>query len=574
MKNSILLPFFMLVNTGLFAQSSHVDSLRALLQKSPAKDQQISLLKQLSSQQNHGPVIISFAQQGFVLATQLNLPAEEEYFLSDLCRGFHKMDNYPKELETALKGLRIAEQLHDDDKICEFAMVILISYDLGKEYDEGLPYGLIGLAMAEKTNNLFRITQLCDYIAQHYTAIGRLDSALIYMRRSNEEAKLIHEANIGFSFYGLGQIQEKLHHPDSALYFYKKAVPAFNASNVFRLSNLINAYTGISSIYKSASNYDSALYYAILAYNLSREANEFNTTYQAAGMLASVYEGKNDKESLHYYKIAELAKDSIITSDKTKQMLMLSGIEQQRRQDLLDAILHRRNQLLWTGGILLAFILLIVFYRRYRSKKRDEIEKIRSSIAADFHDELGSTLSNIALYSEIAGHYDLSDQQRTKNILSQITESSRKTISAMHDMIWSIQPKNDSLEDLLQRMREYAYPLAELKNIYLQFYIESGIQDATINMEERKNIYLIFKEALNNAFKYSEATQLTISIGNRSGGIHLELQDNGVGFEEQKIAKGNGLRNIRKRALQMGGELVLQSSVGQGTLISFTGKAK
>jgi signal transduction histidine kinase len=100
--------------------------------------------------------------------------------------------------------------------------------------------------------------------------------------------------------------------------------------------------------------------------------------------------------------------------------------------------------------------------------------------------------------------------KRTKNILSLIGQSSRGTISAMQDMIWSIQPNKDTMKDLIDRMREYAYPLAELKNVKLIFTIEKEVQNLTISMENRKNIYLIFKEAVNNAFKYSSA-----------GGIYL-----------------------------------------------------
>jgi two-component system, NarL family, sensor histidine kinase UhpB len=574
MKNYFLVTFLLFKSASLLAQQNNIDSLFVALERSTTIEQQIFILKQLSNQQNTAPLIIKYSQQGITLSKKANLPVEEEYFLSDLCRGYHKNDNYPKELETSLAGLQLSQQLNDQDRFCEFAFVILICYDQGTQYDKAIAYGLMGLHVAEKTKNLFRLTQLCNYISHHYIAIGRLDSALKYMRRSNQEAVITHSPNIGFSLYGLGVIQEKLHHLDSALYYYERAVPAFKASNIFRTTNLIDAYTGIAGIYKNKSDPDSALHYATMAFELSKEANQFNSTYEAAEMLASLYDGKNDKKALFYFKIAVVAKDSILTADKIKQMLILSDNEEQRREKLIESFQRRRDYLLLAIGLLFVLFSLIFYLRRSRLKKKLEIEKIRTNIAADFHDELGSTLSSIALYTEIANNDDFSNTRGVKNILLQIAESSRKTVLAMQDMIWSIQPKNDTMKDIIFRVREFAYPLAELQNINLQFNIEAGAELLSVLMEDRKNIYLIFKEALNNAFKYSSASNITIHIRKRDQLINMQIKDDGTGFDIQKIRKGNGLRNMIKRANQLRGLLLIESGAQDGTSISFTCSGK
>jgi signal transduction histidine kinase len=198
-----------------------------------------------------------------------------------------------------------------------------------------------------------------------------------------------------------------------------------------------------------------------------------------------------------------------------------------------------------------------------------EMEKIRADIAADFHDELGSTLSSIALYSEMA-ITDSSADERTKNILSLIGESSRGTVSAMQDMIWTIQPKNDKMQEVIYRMREYAYPLAELKNISLTFDAGENVQDLILSMDIRKNIYLIFKEALNNAFKYASATCITITMFKRDNLLHLEIIDDGAGFDLENAKAGNGLANMHKRAAQAAGTLHIKSFKGRGTEILFS----
>ena len=377
MKKYFLFTFLLLRITILPAQQNKEDSLSTILKATSNVERQIALLKQMSDQQNNATDIIRYAREGITLAKKLNRPEEEEYFLYDLTRGYNKNNDYPKMLETSLAGLQLSQQINDDDKFCEFSFVALVSYDMGKEYDKAITYGINGLHLAERTKNLVRITQLCNYIANHYIEIGHLDSALIYMRRTYQEAEAIHTPNIGFSIYGLGVIQEKLHRPDSALYYYKKAVTAFEGSALYRNANLVDAYTGIASIYKSQAKPDSALYYAKIAYDISEEANQFNSTYKAAGMLASLYEGKNDKESLYYYKIATTAKDSITTSDKTKQLLILSEKEQQRKQGLLDSLEKRRNQMYWAFGILVFLFASIFYYRRYKESlaKKKEIER-------------------------------------------------------------------------------------------------------------------------------------------------------------------------------------------------------
>jgi signal transduction histidine kinase len=206
-------------------------------------------------------------------------------------------------------------------------------------------------------------------------------------------------------------------------------------------------------------------------------------------------------------------------------------------------------------------------YQRLRSELA--FLKIRTDIAADFHDELGSTLSSIALYSEMAISDSTADE-RTKSILSLIGESSRGTVSAMQDMIWTLQPKNDSMQEVVYRMREYAYPLAELKNISLTFEAGEDVQNLVLSMDTRKNIYLIFKEALNNAFKYAAASHIIISLTKQNNLLSLQIKDDGKGFDLTNAIAGNGLTNMHKRAGQAGGTLTIKSGEGCGTEILFS----
>jgi signal transduction histidine kinase len=226
----------------------------------------------------------------------------------------------------------------------------------------------------------------------------------------------------------------------------------------------------------------------------------------------------------------------------------------------------------WWFDLIVAAVVSGVLYiiHRYNLRQLNMRVQLRDKIASDFHDELGSTLSSISLYSEMAMTGDFADKQRTTSILSLIGESSRSTVSAMQDMIWTIEPKNDKMLEVVYRMREYAYPLAELKAISLTLDADEAVQKLELSMDTRKNIYLVFKEGLNNAFKYAAATAITVRISKKGNLLSLEIKDNGKGFDPANLKAGNGLRNMQKRAGQAGGTLSIKSAKGSGTEILFS----
>ena len=137
----------------------------------------------------------------------------------------------------------------------------------------------------------------------------------------------------------------------------------------------------------------------------------------------------------------------------------------------------------------------------------------------------------------------------------------------MGDMVWSINPRNDSMSQVLIRMREFASEIFELKNIEYQFS-EKGTENLVLNADQRKNLFLIFKESINNAAKYSQATTVEINIEQQDQTLIMSIKDNGQGFDEQKIKAGNGLRNLRERAKEINATLELRSTVGAGTEVN------
>jgi len=179
------------------------------------------------------------------------------------------------------------------------------------------------------------------------------------------------------------------------------------------------------------------------------------------------------------------------------------------------------------------------------------------------HDDIGSTLNSISLFSEVA------KQEAGKPIpaLDQIGVSARKIIDAMGDIVWTINPENDTFENVITRMRSLAYLLLKAKAIEFTFKADESLNHLSLPMPVRKNFYLLFKEAINNLVKYSNATRASFHISLDNKNIKLSIRDNGVGFDTENALMGNGIKNMKRRAAEIGAQLLIESAEGKGTNI-------
>jgi len=204
---------------------------------------------------------------------------------------------------------------------------------------------------------------------------------------------------------------------------------------------------------------------------------------------------------------------------------------------------------------------------RYRLQAALRMEKLRTRIATDLHDDIGATLSSITMYSESIRGPVKEQIPQLEPILNKIGETSRNMISSMSDIVWAINPANDAGEKLVQRMESYARDICAVKQVSLLFEADEKLKDLNLSLELRKNIYLIFKEALNNALKYAEATQINIQITGKQNQLLLQVSDNGKGFEETRSDKGNGLKNMEMRAKEIHALLNISSDSNKGTMV-------
>jgi signal transduction histidine kinase len=216
------------------------------------------------------------------------------------------------------------------------------------------------------------------------------------------------------------------------------------------------------------------------------------------------------------------------------------------------------------------FCALVVVYFLWRSKvqKMEKELQLRTTIAGDLHDDIGSTLNSISVYTEVAGQQLPEDAVNTRRLLDNMGIASRSMIDKMNDIVWAVNPKNDDFENVLERMRFFAAELLSGKNMLLKFEVDEKIKKLKFTMQQRKNIYLVYKEAVNNAYKYSGGTTVYVKITGESNMLHIVITDNGNGFEAagKNGAGGNGLTNMKNRAKEIGGKLTVSSTAGGVTI--------
>lgn len=209
---------------------------------------------------------------------------------------------------------------------------------------------------------------------------------------------------------------------------------------------------------------------------------------------------------------------------------------------------------------------LMYFFILYNFRQKLKVQSLRYRIAADLHDEVGATLSSIAMATNMVQRKVGSTQPDVQSLLATIKADSEETIHMIRDTVWTINPDNDSPEKLFEKMRSLAFQLLTVQNIALQFENQVTFNKTLkISIEQRRNLYLIFKEAINNIAKHSAATEACVQITRSAQGLHLRIEDNGVGFDPDQPTDGNGLKNFRSRAADSFIDLIIDSSSGNGT---------
>ena len=249
----------------------------------------------------------------------------------------------------------------------------------------------------------------------------------------------------------------------------------------------------------------------------------------------------------------------------------------------------RQRYFYWAGLFMLGLLSFFVFLNFRNQKKINKLasetharQKVelelqnqqailseRLRISSELHDEVGATLSGIAMYSHLTKE-QLKTGQTTEieKSLNVMQQSSAQMVDKLNDIVWLINPEQDSLQKLIERLEEYATEMAAIKSMKVDISVPEKIADINLPVESRRNIYLFCKEAINNAVKYSNATILGLKVKEVDGKLEFSVSDNGKGFDAVMVRRGNGLENMQKRADEIGAKLLLQSKENEGASVS------
>jgi ligand-binding sensor domain-containing protein/two-component sensor histidine kinase len=326
---------------------------------------------------------------------------------------------------------------------------------------------------------------------------------------------------------------------------------------------------------------DTLLYYPAGTLHLSYNQNYFNVNFIALNLI-------NAGANKYAYKLEGLDKDWDYTNLRTA-----ANYSNLSPGTYTFKVIAANNNGVWNNNgasltIIVSppfwqtwwFILLcatavgaiIYLFYRYRLNAALRVERLRTRISTDLHDDIGSTLSSISILSDMVMH-DAANGN-SKEMLYEIKENSVNLMEKMDDIVWSINPRNDSLEKLLLRIKRFAAQLFEAKSIEYEINISENIHSFKLPMEIRQHLYLMIKEAINNIIKHSGCTQANICIKNLHDNLLIKIHDNGKGFNASEISYGNGLINLKERALAIHANLAVQSQEITGTEIRIELKIK
>lgn len=504
------------------------------------------------------------------------------------------LGNYTEALQSQFASLKIREEIGDKNGIASCYGNIAIVYNIQENYSEALKTYLSFLKFEEDLGNKDAIATAHGNIGKQYLQLKNYPEARKYLMNGLKISKEIGSKGSIISVYdGLVALE-------SALGNHQQALAYFQLFAVYK-DSLLNE-TNSQQIAQMKEQFESEKKDKEIL-QLTSDKQKLESEKQISALLLKtkndsliIAQAENDKVQLENDKIkleneraqtlnlyneqqiellgnekklqqlqieknnADYAVQKAEVEGKQGQLLVLN-----KEKDIQALQLNKQKQTknFLIAGIALLAILSFFLYRSYRTRQQLKLQMLRNKIASDLHDDVGSTLSSISIFSQMAQR----QSKETIPLLESIGESSRKMLDAMADIVWTINPENDQFEKIISRMKSFAYELLGAKNIDFEFVADEEIEKLKLPMEVRKNLYLIFKEATNNMVKYANANKAMFAIKGGKNDLTMMIRDNGKGFDINESNGGNGLKNMKKRATEIGGQLIIDSHPGSGTRI-------
>jgi two-component system, NarL family, sensor histidine kinase UhpB len=495
----------------------------------------------------------------------------------NLGNTYMNLGNYQKATEQHLKALRIFEELGNQERGVSFCYHSLSnSFTQLKQYKQALLYANKSIQIKTTLKDRLGLGTAQSGLGAIYQGLGDFDKALFHFNESliiaREMKKLPEEQGNYFNIAKVYAAKENT----------KLAIDYFTQSKL--LARQLHDSSSVAAIDAEIIALQNNTKSTVLAENklkttiqLFKEEGNLNRQVSGYKNMADFYTAnKQFDKALEYNNKYYQAVDSIQNNDLQLQIRKMEEqyrVEKKEKEitllkkdkELQQQKLQRRN-LLTIGSAALALLALCgIWLLMNRNKLRQRMKELelRNQIAADLHDEVGSSLSSIHMLSQMATQPG--NEATHTDILTRMSSNAKETMDKMGDIVWMIKP-GETEGGLKQRMERFAYEICSSKNMEVAMQLDE-LEKAKLSMEQRKNIYLIFKEALNNAVKYSGTEKVEIISGTQNKQLMLLVKDYGKGFDTETTGKGNGLDNMKHRADELNGKLEITSEPEKGTSV-------
>lgn len=412
--------------------------------------------------------------------------------------------------------------------------------------------------------------------ADGYLSAKQYDSVLYYTRLNFPFCKKLNRVLVYYGYLGKTYLQTN--QLDSARYYYHKMLEEQKSNGMYVDTY---EYLDLGKIEFNSGRYDEALaYYRIAEANISKPA--LSTQREIYSALAEYFNYREDFGlSLAYLKKANAIADSIDSDQVAVSIIdyesamyenqILSLTSEKERQSYLVSKQKLEKKIAFgsTGLILITAFFAFTGYRRKRDlNAKQALLNERLRISRELHDEVGGTLSGIAMYTHVAreqiknAEITLADRS-----LGVMQTSANEMTQKLSDIVWLIHPEQDTISELLNRLEDFARHMTYAKQMQVKIDLPNGLSEVHIPIEARRSIYLFCKEAINNAVKYSQGNLLTLQVKEMKDKIVFSVSDDGIGFDEISIKNGNGLKNMRKRAEELNALFSIGSAPNKGSRI-------
>ncbi|HTO17434.1 MAG TPA: tetratricopeptide repeat protein [Edaphocola sp.] len=616
----IIIFFLLFLPTWILAQDHHIDSVNLMkeIQKIKIDDNldfqtTLDAYNEVKQKAHHSNLNLVYAvallEQGFVLFNNLEYQNAIENFnnavaalskyennktaerykaiaYSSIGRTNIYLGDYSECLKNLFQGLTIATSIKDTNLISTIKIDIGLAYQDLKDYDNALKYLEQAKKIEESLPNSIGLGIVLHNIADNYLnkkefqkAIENYKNAISYNNKIGDTAlAATSTSDLANAFYSNNQIDSALFYKGRAVFLLANAGSNFTSDYCYAITTYGLMLTNNNQLKIAEKYLKESEKCDILLEDYLYAENYYNFRY------SYYYKTKNYPLALiNLSKLSEvkesLAKESSnfenqriairyefnqkANEDSLKYQLIIS--EKEKRA---SAYKERMYLSIAIGTSLLA--IFGFFTNRIRliqkNKRRKEIEKMRHDIADDLHDDIGSTLSSIQIISQLA------EQQCKENLTLQksvqnISELANKVGHGIKEIVWSVNPINDNLSAIASHLNRNAQEALNYAQIPFSFKKDIKNKDEKILPETRKLLIMIFKEAINNACKYSNATNIDINLTQRKNELFLSIKDNGKGFDNSTIQRGNGLNNMERRVKALKGSIQINSIVNKGTEI-------